>query len=87
VRASGGCPGWIRIAGGSQGAGRRSARGAGFPRPLHPRSIRRVAFVTDAPVLTLLPGLAEHFVAAQVRYFRHADREAATGWLAEGGTT
>jgi len=49
----------------------------------HHRAIRRVAFVTDSPVLTLLPRLADHFVTAQVRHFRHADREAALDWLTE----
>jgi len=48
----------------------------------HHQAIRRVAFVTDSTVLTLLPRLASHFVAAEVRHFHHADREAALDWLA-----
>jgi hypothetical protein len=47
----------------------------------HHHAIRRVAFVTDSAVLTLLPQIASHFVAADVRHFRHADREAALDWL------
>jgi hypothetical protein len=47
----------------------------------HHQAIRRVAFVTDSAVLTLLPRMASHFVAAEVRHFRHADREAALDWL------
>jgi hypothetical protein len=48
----------------------------------HHQAIRRVAFVTDSAVLTMLPRLASHFVAAEVRHFRHADRDAALDWLA-----
>ena len=33
----------------------------------HHQAIRRVAFVTDSAVLTFLPRIAAHFVAAQVR--------------------
>lgn len=47
----------------------------------HHKAIRRVAFVTDSAVLTLLPHIASHFVAAEVRHFRHADREHALDWL------
>ena len=54
----------------------------------HHQAIRRVAFVTDSAVLTLLPRLASHFVSAEVRHFRHTDREAALDWLAgEPGVT
>ena len=48
----------------------------------HHQTIRRVAFVTDSAVLTLLPRLASHFGAAEVRHFRHTDREVALDWLA-----
>ena len=47
----------------------------------HHQAIRRVAFVTDSAVLTLLPRLASHFVAAEVRHFCHVDRESALDWL------
>jgi hypothetical protein len=50
----------------------------------HHQAIRRVAFVTDSAVLTLLPRLASHFVAAEVRHFPHTDRQAALDWLAGG---
>jgi hypothetical protein len=54
----------------------------------HHQAIRRVAFVTDSAVLTLLPRVASHFVAAEVRHFRHADRDQALDWLsAEPGPT
>jgi len=48
----------------------------------HHQAIRRVAFVTDSAVLTMLPRIASHFVAAEVRHFRHADRDVALDWLA-----
>lgn len=48
----------------------------------HHQAIRRVAFVTDSAVLTLLPRIASHFVAAEVRHFHHADRDTALDWLA-----
>jgi len=47
----------------------------------HHQAIRRVAFVTDSAVLTLLPRVASHFVAAEVRHFRHTDRGRALDWL------
>ena len=47
----------------------------------HHRLIRRVAVVSDSPLLAFLPHLASHFVAAQVRHFPHADLEGALGWL------
>jgi len=47
----------------------------------HHRAIRRVAFVTDSAVLTLLPRLASHFVAAEVRHFRRVERQPALEWL------
>jgi hypothetical protein len=47
----------------------------------HHQAICRVAFVTDSMVLTFLPRIASHFVAAEVRHFHHADRDAALDWL------
>lgn len=49
----------------------------------HHRSIRRVAVVSDSPVLAFLPRIASHFVAAEVRHFPHAELEGALGWLRE----
>jgi len=48
----------------------------------HHQAIRRVAFVTDSAVLTLLPRITSHFVVAEVRHFHHADRDTALDWLA-----
>ena len=42
--------------------------------------IRRVAVVTDSPLLELLPALARHFVKAEVRRFPFEQRDAAFDW-------
>jgi len=47
----------------------------------HERAIRRVAVVTDSPLLELIPALARHFVEAEVRSFPFARRDAAFDWL------
>lgn len=49
----------------------------------HHRLIRRVAVVSDSPVLAFLPRLASHFVAAEVRHFPHAELAGALEWLRE----
>ena len=50
----------------------------------HHRKIRRVALVTDSAVGKLAGQFASHFVAAEVRHFPAAEREAALGWLVTG---
>jgi hypothetical protein len=50
----------------------------------HHRRIERIAAVTDSGVLAALPRIASHFVAAEVRHFDYADRDAALHWLATG---
>lgn len=47
----------------------------------HERHIRRLAVVTDSPLLELLPALARHFVQAEVRRFPFDQRSAAFDWL------
>ena len=47
----------------------------------HESVIRRVAVVTDSPLLELLPALARHFVKAEVRRFAFEQRDAAFDWL------
>jgi len=47
----------------------------------HHRRVRRIAVVSDAAVLSVLPQLAQHFVRADVRHFAFAEREAAMAWL------
>jgi hypothetical protein len=48
------------------------------------RKIKRVAAVTDNGFLAILPKVAEHFVAAEVRHFEYQDRDAALNWLRTG---
>jgi len=48
----------------------------------HHRKIERIAVATDNGVLSVLPRIASHFVAAEVRQFGYAEREAALRWLA-----
>jgi len=47
----------------------------------HHRLIRRVAVVSDSPVLSHLPQLAKHFVAAEVRHFPRTQWSDALDWL------
>jgi len=47
----------------------------------HHRQVRRIAVVSDSPVLTTLPKIASHFVSAQVRAFPAHDRAAALSWI------
>ena len=48
----------------------------------HHRKIERIAIATDSGVLSVLPRIASHFVAAEVRHFGYAERETALRWLA-----
>ncbi len=50
----------------------------------HHRRIRRVAVVSDSSLLAVAPKIASHFVSAELRTFKAADRAAALAWL-EGG--
>jgi len=48
----------------------------------HHRKIRRIALVTDSPLLTAAPKIASHFVEAQLKTFdTAAGRDAALAWL------
>ncbi len=47
----------------------------------HHRSVRRVALVSDGAVISHLPRLASHFVAAEVRHFPVSERDCARAWL------
>ena len=50
----------------------------------HHRAITKVAAVSDSLFLSIAPRVASHFVKAEVRHFKFADREAALAWLREG---
>lgn len=65
-------PGWDRFAGLT--AHLRFVRD-------HHRLIRRVAVVSDSALLSHLPQVTNHFVAAEVRHFRKVERVAAFEWL------
>jgi len=47
----------------------------------HHRKIARVAAVTDSKILSIVPNIADHFVAADVRHFDHSEKDAALAWL------
>lgn len=47
----------------------------------HHRYIKRLAVVTDDHLVSLMPHLAQHFVAAEVRVFPKAERDDALQWL------
>jgi len=49
----------------------------------HHKQIKKVAAVSDAAILKLLPHLVDHFVNAQVRHFAYADYDAAKAWVLE----
>lgn len=51
----------------------------------HHRKIRRIAVMTDERVLSVLPSLVRHVVAAEVRRFPRAARDEAMRWP-EAGT-
>lgn len=50
----------------------------------HHRRVRRVAVVSDSRVLTAVPKIAGHFVAAEVRTFDAGGRDQALAWIESG---
>src|SRR4249920_470301 len=50
----------------------------------HHRQIRRIAVVSENPLLVALPKIASHFINAQVRTFAADDRSAALAWIETG---
>lgn len=57
-----------------------------FVRSHHTR-VERVAFVSDDDLLAILPRVAAHFVAAEVKIFPADELERARGWAATGEGT
>jgi hypothetical protein len=47
----------------------------------HHRVIRKIAAVSDSPILSIAPQLAKHFVKAEVRHFKASERSTALAWL------
>lgn len=54
-----------------------------FAHNYHKR-IGRVAAVTNSSFLAILPKVADHFSAAEVRHFEYRERDAALDWLRDG---
>jgi hypothetical protein len=50
----------------------------------HHRQIRRIAVVSDSPLLAAAPKIASHFVSAQLRAFDANARAAALAWIESG---
>ena len=51
----------------------------------HHARVGKVALVMDSKLLGLLPGIAKHFVAAEIRHFDYEEMDAAKGWVLEKG--
>ncbi|MEJ2230118.1 MAG: STAS/SEC14 domain-containing protein [Nitrospirales bacterium] len=49
----------------------------------HHQKIRKVAAVTDSGFLSILPHIANHFVAAEVKHFEYGDKDRALAWLSD----
>ena len=51
----------------------------------HQQKIRRVASVTDSPLLMLVHGILRHAFSTEIRHFPYGDVEAARKWIREEG--
>ena len=71
-------PGWENVGG--------LLRHARFVRDHH-RAVRRVAVTSDSKLADVVPRLADHFVQAEVRHYRHDELDAAIAWAAGDGRT
>ncbi|HTR52782.1 MAG TPA: STAS/SEC14 domain-containing protein [Kofleriaceae bacterium] len=69
-------PGWENLAG--------MVRHIRFVRDHH-RHVKRIALAIDGELPELAARVAEHFVAAEVRIFHHAELERATAWAGTSG--
>ncbi|UZF91130.1 STAS/SEC14 domain-containing protein [Bosea sp. NBC_00550] len=52
----------------------------------HHRTIERVAVVSDGEVLKLVPHIAKHFVADEIRLFPANEKALALAWLEASST-
>jgi hypothetical protein len=50
----------------------------------HHTRVKRVALCTDSALGAVAPAIAKHFVAAEIRAFKHAEFESAKAWAAAG---
>jgi len=51
----------------------------------HHQRIEKVAVVADGAFANVMPGIANHFIHAQVRHFDLAREDAAWAWLRQSG--
>ncbi len=47
----------------------------------HHRKIKKVALASDSRIASIVPTLANHFVAAEVKSFEYEERDEALAWL------
>ena len=50
----------------------------------HHKRVRRIAMVSDSPLLSTAPKIAGHFVGAEVKTFPASDRAGALAWIETG---
>lgn len=49
----------------------------------HQKFISKVAAVTDSGILSIMPGIADHFVKAEIRHFDFDEKDDAMEWLTQ----
>lgn len=49
----------------------------------HHKKIQRVAVVTDSGFLKIMPTVADHFTAAEIKHFSYDEKSQALAWLNE----
>ena len=47
----------------------------------HQKHVRKIAIVSDANILSIMPSLANHFVKAEVKHFDFSEKAQALAWL------
>ncbi len=47
----------------------------------HHRKIKRVAIVTDSKLGSIVPGIAKHFVSAEIKHFEYEDMNSSKTWI------
>jgi len=50
----------------------------------HQSKIEEVAAVSDSGFLRIIPGVASHFVKAEIKHFNYDDKDRALEWLVSG---
>jgi len=52
----------------------------------HHKLVRRIGVVTNSPLADVMPKLASHFVAAEIRHFPAGQPQAAKAWILGSAT-